>query len=332
MMGERREVLCWNCRKKVAYTIKARKVFENIKGIDHPYNEKFAICNECQEEITVPGMDDENMRELDNVFRRENDLITVDEIHLLLEKYNIEKRPLSKLLGFGEITITRYLEGQLPAKKYSDMLRRLLKYDAEMKKILEQRKENITEVAYRKVNETISERARLKSHDTKAEAVALYIIRSCYEITNLSLQKLLYYFKAFGYVLFEKELLDRECEAWVYGPVFPEIYEKYKRFGKEVIQDDVEDLDYEALLSREEREVCDYVLQCFGVYNGSVLRELTHRESPWKNAREGLGDTQACTNVIKNVDIQQYFEKMDKEFDLHKKSGVENYIKSLHVI
>ena len=36
----------------------------------------------------------------------------------ILEKYNIEKRPLSKLLGFGELTITRYLDGQLPSVKY----------------------------------------------------------------------------------------------------------------------------------------------------------------------------------------------------------------------
>ena len=103
-------------------------------------------------------------------------------------------------------------------------------------------------------------------------------------------------------------------------------------FGKEVIQEDVRELDFEELLSKDERAVCDYVLQCFGVYNGSVLRELTHRERPWKDAREGLGDTQVCNNIIRNVEIQKYFEEVNKKFDLHKKSGVENYIKSLQVI
>lgn len=188
MSEKRHEVLCWNCRKKVTYTIKARKDIQNIKGIDYQYNERFAICNECKEEIMVPGLDDENVQELDNVYRKQNDLITIGEIELLLEKY---------------------------------------------------------------------------------------MIQSCYEITNMSLQKLLYYFKAFGYIF----------------------------FGKEVIQAEIAEIDYENLLSNEERMVCDYVLQCFGIYNGGVLRELTHCEMPWKLAREGLGDMQPCANVISNENI-----------------------------
>ena len=332
MREKRHEVLCWNCRKKVAYTIKARKDVQNIKGIDYHYIERFAICNECKEEITIPGLDDENIQELDNVYRKQNNLITIDEIELLLEKYNIEKRPLSNLLGLGELTITRYLNGQLPNKRYSDMLLRLLRYDSEMRKVLEKGKDNITDNAYRKAEKAVLECERLRSHKTKIEAVALYMIQSCYEITNMSLQKLLYYFKAFGYIFLAKDLLDEECEAWIYGPVFPSIYEKYKKFGKEVIQAEIAEIDYENLLNNEERMVCDFVLQCFGIYNGGVLRELTHCEMPWKLAREGLGDMQPCANVISNESIFNYFMNMDKEFNLHKKNGVENYIKSLHVI
>lgn len=330
-MEGRREVLCWNCRKKVTYTVKARKELQNIKGVDYLYNEMYAVCDECQEEITVPGIDDENVRELDKVFRRQNDLITIDEMNLLLEKYNIEKRPLSRLLGFGELTITRYLEGQLPSKKYSDLLFRLLRYDEEMKKVLEKGKGNITETAYRKVCEAIEEHEQMKSHNTKLEKVALYMIQSCYEITNLSLQKLLYYFKAFGYVLLNTRLLEEECEAWIYGPVFPKIYEKYKKFGSEVLQVDLVETVYEELLEKEERMVCDYVLQCFGIYNGRYLMELTHREEPWKIAREGLGDLQPCTNIIKDEDICRYFKKVDEKFDLRQKCGVEYYIECLNI-
>lgn len=331
MEGKRREVLCWNCRKKVMYTVKARKELQNIKGIDYQYNEMYAVCDECHEEITVPGLDDENVRELDIIFRKQNDLITIDEINMLMEKYNIEKRPLSRLLGFGELTITRYLEGQLPTKRYSDMLLRLLRYDTEMKKALEKGKKNITENAYRKVNEAIEEHEHMKSHNSKIEKVALYMIQSCYEITNMSLQKLLYYFKALGYVLLNKDLLDEECEAWIYGPVFPTIYAKYKKFGSEILQIDISENTYEELLEDDERKVCDYVLQCFGIYNGKFLRDLTHREEPWKDAREGLGDMQPCANVIKDEDICRYFKRMNERFDLHQKDGVERYIESLNV-
>lgn len=89
---------------------------------------------------------------------------------------------------------------------------------------------------------------------------------------------------------------------------------------------------YYNLLPQEEREVMDYVLQCFGIYNGGVLREMTHREEPWCRARQGLGDTERCTNTIHNEDIREYFGQMDRVYNLHNKAGVEAYIKSLHVI
>ena len=133
-------------------------------------------------------------------------------------------------------------------------------------------------------------------------------------------------------MLYGKDLLGEECEAWVHGPVFPTIYDKYKRFGRQVIPGESEALDFENLFAQQEREVMDNVLQCFGIYNGGVLRELTHREAPWIKAREGLGDTERCTNIIKDIDIQHYFEEMNLKYELHEKRGVENYIKSLNVI
>lgn len=331
MEGKKREVLCWNCRKKVSYTVKARMELQNIKGIDYQYNEMYAVCNECSEEVTVPGLDDANVRELDLVFRKQNDLITIDEINLLMEKYNIEKRPLSRLLGMGELTITRYLEGQLPTKKYSDRLLRLLRYDCEMRKVLEKGKENITENAYRKISEALQEQEYLKSHNTKIEKVALYMIQSGYEITNMSLQKLLYYFKAFGYVFLNRDLLEEECEAWIYGPVFPTIYAKYKKMGAEILQIDLTDITYDELLEDDERDICDYVMKCFGIYSGKFLRDMTHMEEPWKDAREGLGDMQPCANVIKDENICRYFREMNEKFELRRETGVERYIESLNV-
>lgn len=333
IMSERmHEVLCWNCRKRVPYRIKARKDKRIIKGVAYLFDEKYALCEECGEEITVPGLDDENERQIDNIYRVDNDLITIDDIKIILEKYNIEKRPLSKLLGFGELTITRYLEGQLPSKRYSAILQRLLRYDEAMKKLIEERKDNITETAYRKVEESIAQREYLWGHASKIEVVALYMIESLYEVTNLSLQKLLYYFKALGFVFYKEDILDEECEAWVHGPVFVKIYEKYKSFGREPIRNEYQEINFVNLLSPEEKTLCDYVLENFAIYNGSILREFTHRETPWIEAREGLGDTERCTNSILDSSINQYFNQMDEKFGLKKKDGLLNYIKSLNVI
>lgn len=331
MKNRMHEVLCWNCRKKVTYRIKAREEEKTIKGKGYCFNEKYALCDICGEEIMVPGLDDENDREIDNTYRLANDLITIDEILLLMDKYNIEKRPLSKLLGLGEITITRYLDGQLPSKKNSDMLRRILHYDAAMKEILDLGKGNVADIAYKKVEESIERRKYLWGYSSKIEIVALYLIDSAYEITNLSLQKLLYYYKALGYVFYREDMLKEPCEAWVHGPVFFNIYEKYKSFGRETIINEFEKIDYNVLLTQKEIELCECVLRNFAIYNGGILREMTHKELPWLEAREGLGETERCTNVIRENSICTYFNEMNGRYRFDD-DGISKYIKSLNVI
>ena len=66
---------------------------------------------------------------------------------------------------------------------------------------------------------------------TTAERVADYIIRSAHEsgelITNLKLQKLVYYAQAWHLALFDEPLFDDPIEAWVHGPVVSSLYSKF---------------------------------------------------------------------------------------------------------
>lgn len=77
-------------------------------------------------------------------------MITVSEIKFILEKYHIEKRPLSKLLGLGEITITRYIDGQLPSKNYSDLLFNILNDEHKMRSIAKENNNNNVKVTQHK--------------------------------------------------------------------------------------------------------------------------------------------------------------------------------------
>ena len=56
------------------------------------------------------------------------EIITIKEILEILEKYNIGKKPLSLVLGWGEITIIRYLEGQIPDQFHSELLLKINEY------------------------------------------------------------------------------------------------------------------------------------------------------------------------------------------------------------
>jgi uncharacterized phage-associated protein len=57
-------------------------------------------------------------------------------------------------------------------------------------------------------------------------------------ITNLSLQKLLFFIQGFHYLNYDKLLFEEEIEAWNFGPVIPEIYHQFKKFGKNPITEE----------------------------------------------------------------------------------------------
>ena len=325
-------LLCWKCRKTVPYTIYHRERIRTIGNKDYRYQERFGKCDICGEEITVPGLADANESILDSIYRIDNELITVDEINELLQKYNIEKRPLSHVLGMGEHTITRYLEGAVPNRKYSEFLKRMLTYHVEMRKKLEENKARITEAAYKKTDEAISVLEGFSSHESKTELIALYILHMGYEITNLSLQKLLYYVKGFSYLMLGKDIIEEECEAWAYGPVIPYIYEKYKKLGNSVIPDYDVSIEYGRLLSSKEIAVLDHTVNCLGIFNGKVLMELTHKEKPWVEARAGIPAFAPSKNTIKEKTIFEYFEETDRKFNLKTQDGVKLYVQQSGVI
>ena len=54
-------------------------------------------------------------------------------------------------------------------------------------------------------------------------------------MTNLRLQKLLYFAQGWHLARFGRPLFDASIEAWPYGPVVPEVYRAYKEYGREGI-------------------------------------------------------------------------------------------------
>ena len=329
MNAGKRELLCSKCRKRVSYHIFKRPAKAIIKDYEVEYEEFYGVCDECKEELFVPGLDDRNEEEIENEYRKAKDLITVSEVKQILEKYNIDKRPLSKLLGFGELTITRYIDGQLPSKKYSDILKEILLNEQAMKKIVEENQSEVSNVAISKVQRAIENCEDEKKVNTSAERIALYIISSGREITNLLLQKVLYYVKAISELFDGESIILEPCEAWKFGPVFPVVYEKYRNYGKQEIEINLSKEYVNNLLSEKEKEITDYVLSTFGIYNAWFLKDLTHAEEPWIEARIGLAEDDASRNRMDDKIISEYFTKMNKKYDLKRTSGIEAYIKDM---
>lgn len=116
-------------------------------------------------------------------------------------------------------------------------------------------------------------------------------------ITNLKLQKLLYY--AQGCYLAQKgeSLIKEDFLAWEHGPVIRNIYDKFKKFGANGIQ--YED-DYEEKLDEDTIILLKKVYREFGQYTAWKLRDMTHQEAPWKETpRNGIIDKKLIEKYFK---------------------------------
>jgi len=102
-------------------------------------------------------------------------------------------------------------------------------------------------------------------------------------LSNLKLQKLVYYAQGFHLALTGEPLFEDPLEAWEHGPVVPSLYRGFKQHGAEPIPAPENGFDF-AAYPKDVRELLDEVFSVYGQFSASKLRNLTHEESPWKEA------------------------------------------------
>lgn len=118
-------------------------------------------------------------------------------------------------------------------------------------------------------------------------------------ISNLKLQKLVYYVQGFFCALHNKTIFDNDIEAWTHGPVVPDLYHQFKDNGSNPIALDPQ-FDMQSLLT-EEAELVRDVYEAFGQYSAWRLRDMTHEESPWINHKDTAG-------IIPKEELAEYFK------------------------
>ena len=116
-------------------------------------------------------------------------------------------------------------------------------------------------------------------------------------ISNLKLQKLLYYAQGFHLAMFDKPLFHEAIKKWVHGPVVPQVYHIYKEYGSGPIPVTAVPLeDYEESV----REFLDEVFTVYGQFSATKLRNMTHGEPPW---------LQTADNEVISHDLMKQFFK-----------------------
>ncbi|MFR1826678.1 MAG: Panacea domain-containing protein [Lawsonibacter sp.] len=118
-------------------------------------------------------------------------------------------------------------------------------------------------------------------------------------ISNLKLQKLLYYAQGCFLAVTGKPLFSDPIVAWQHGPVVESVYHTYKCNGADGIPFD-EDFDFSSF-TEEENELLSEVYDTFGQYSAWKLRNMTHQEAPWKETPQ--------RGTIPTETIKHYFER-----------------------
>ena len=147
--------------------------------------------------------------------------------------------------------------------------------------------------------------------------IARYVINYSWDInaplSNLKLQKLLYFIQGNFLRILNRPCFKDDIEAWKYGPVVPTVYSKFKRYGSNNINRieyiyEFEENKYEAIkkdfkpiLSDEEAQIIQGVVSACKDYSANYLVKLTHSQSPWKKS---YGKN---NNVISIELMREYF-------------------------
>ncbi len=331
MTEKGRNDFCTVCKKETEYVLKKRNIIKTIKDVEYMFNITVAVCDKCGEEMSILGLIDRNIQEVDEQYRAYEGIVSIDDIEKLMKIYKIGKAPLSLALGFGEVTITRYLSGQIPSKEYSDIMKMALSSPAFMKEKLHENKEKIASAAYNKAMEAATQLETLFSVSDKMLRVISYVFEKLEEVTPLMLQKLLYFIQGESYALNGKPMFYENCQAWVHGPVYPEVYDIFRDFKYNPIEDArfaiFEGVEDE--LADEEYRVIDLVVNTFGEYGGKMLEKITHEETPWKLARKGYADNIPSNEPITMESIEEYYVEKNMEYDFSTEKGLKKYIRDI---
>ncbi len=327
-MKRRMTAFCIACDEEVEYTVFAERVETVIRGVKISYVEVAAKCPVCGEEIYVPEINDANVQAREDAYRKAMHLITAAEVREILEKYHIGAGPLANVLGVGEVTINRYLLGQLPSREISEKLYTIRADRRLMRDCLERSKDRITPAAYLRCKEALDNLDTLLG-TTKIELITRYLLSRNFDITPMALQKLLYYSQAFFHALFGRDLFMDDCQAWAYGPVYPDIYYRYRAYRSEPIPEgQSEESDFDELTA-EEKSFLDVIVRVFGYFSGTTLSSITHNEKPWLEARGNLKSEDRCANVIDRKVINAYFDNVVKHYDIVVPNDMEKYCKAM---
>ncbi|MGV3114140.1 Panacea domain-containing protein [Corynebacterium freneyi] len=123
------------------------------------------------------------------------------------------------------------------------------------------------------------------------------------DVSNLKLQKLLYYAQGHYFAQYGRRLFSDDLSAWQHGPVSEDVYHKLKCYGKRPVDPDQFLADFDWDDYRDVEQFLIHVWDRYAPFTAWALRNRSHREAPWVNTDRGC--------KIDDVELKEFFGSMD---------------------
>ena len=223
---------------------------------------------------------------------------TSKEVDAVKAFFRISGAELGDLIGLDKSSISRIL-----SEKQS------LEHDKAMLLLERIREElehpGICKITLSHLRDEISWPENLNHLCLPALKLAEFFIRKFFEsdgpITDLKLQKLLYYAQGVAFGRANMKLIKEPFLAWEHGPVIREVWEHYNSHGRNPLPRD-EDTDLSEIHENSEvLALLEETISLYGVYDAWYLRDKTHSESPWLETKRN--------DVISDKKMIRFFRK-----------------------
>lgn len=137
-----------------------------------------------------------------------------------------------------------------------------------------------------------------------------------YDISNLKLQKLLYFIQAYFLINKNETCFNETIEVWDFGPVIPKAYSEYKQYGGGHIPSISSYIEMDSdniwnvhrvkynnnIISNADKKMINDVINQFAEYTATDLTSLSQNQAPWNNIYEPY-----TNNEITKESIKEYF-------------------------
>lgn len=274
-------------------------------------------CNERNQTFENGGMLNKNLLSMKNAYRKKHNLLTSNEIEEIRDKYDISQADLALILGWGEVTITRYETKEIQTPIYDKVLKEIRDNPVIFLEYLESNKNKISDKKYNKIKEkamkiidkkddlelkiSISNRIDHLSDDVKGNTKfdlsrVLAVIKKILELTSKDLYKTrlakyLWYIDALCYKRTKHSMTGLAYVHQMYG-AFPGVLGwilDLKEVNVEVIEEEdsykylIKDVESSLKLTEDETEIIKEIVEKFDSFSTSKLVEYMHQEKAYLN-------------------------------------------------